>query len=93
MGNREWYIVIKYTHEDYVGVRVDAHYVVTSDEAKALVGKGPMRPGEMLRGFWAKDQMDREAAVELHDNRMLDNRDWMVFVDRMEAAWQKVEAK
>jgi len=93
VGNREWYICIKYTHQDYVGTRVDAHYVETSDEAKTIVARGPMKPDEMLRGFWAKDEMDRRAAIDLHDERMVANRDFFNLMDRIESAWEKVASR
>jgi hypothetical protein len=85
-----WFIVIRYTIGDYVGKRVDAHYVSESQEALLRTARGPMRPGEKLRGFWVADESERLQAIELHDARMLADRDWMVLVDRFESQWEKV---
>jgi hypothetical protein len=52
-----------------------------------------MKPDEMLRGFWAKDEVDRRAAIELHDNRMVANRDFFNLMDRIESAWQRVASR
>ena len=49
-----------------------------------------MRPGEKLRGFWVMDESERLQAIELHDARMLADRDWMVLVDRIESQWERV---
>jgi hypothetical protein len=90
VGQLHWFIVIKYTNFDYVGKRVDAHYVSESQEALLRTSQGPMRPGERLRGFWVMDESERLQAIELHDARMLADRDWMVLVDRIESQWERV---
>ena len=36
------------------------------------------------------DESERLQAIELHDARMLADRDWMVLVDRIESQWERV---
>ncbi len=86
---KKWFIVIKHTAADWVGVRVDAHYVEKAEEALAITARGPMEPGELLRGVWADNEIDRVAAIKLHDNRKNEDQDWVEFVEQFESAWQR----
>jgi hypothetical protein len=84
---KEWFVVIKYTHQCYLGEMIDAHYVERSDEAFHLTHQGPMRPGEMLRGYWARNKRERELAIKLHDKRMTANHNWEQFCEHIEDQW------
>lgn len=72
---REWFVVCKYTGSNWIGVPVDAHFVADSGEAIRIVAAA-MRPGERLRGYWAKNEEERQKAIELHDARAAAKRDW-----------------
>lgn len=91
MGQLHWFIVIKYTNFDYVGKRVDAHYVSESQEALLRTSQGPMRPGERLRVFWVLNEVERLEAIALHDARLIADREWMREVDDIEAGWIRAQ--
>jgi mannosyltransferase OCH1-like enzyme len=84
---KEWFVVIKYTHQCYLGEMIDAHYVEHSVTALHLTSQGPMRLGEMLRGYWAKNKRERELAIKLHDRRMTENHNWEQFMEHIEDQW------
>ena len=90
MGNRQWYIVIKYSRGNYIGERFDAHYVETSAEALEKASRRPSNPLEMFRGYWVRNEQERKEAINLHGERLLADRDWMVLMDRIESQWEKV---
>ena len=91
MKQLHWFIVIRYTIGDYVGKRVDAHYVSESQEALLRTSQGPMRPGERLRGFWVQNEVERLEAIALHDARLIADREWMREVDDIEAGWIRAQ--
>lgn len=89
----EWFIVIKYSHADWFGEHVDAHYVLTSCEAKRLVSMGPMKPGELLRGFWADNDGQREKASKLHEQRRKENRDFELLMEHIDECWMEAQGR
>lgn len=91
MRTQSWFIVIKYTDRNYLGKRVDAHYVSESQEALLRTSQGPMRPGERLRGFWVQNEVERLEAIALHDARLIADQDWMREVDDIETGWIRAQ--
>lgn len=80
MDGRDWYIVIRYTPVvDWFGEKVDAHFVESSDDAKRLY-KGPVKPGQCIRGYWADNENQRSAAAELHEKRRKEDREFELFM-------------
>jgi len=89
MMKSDWFIVIKYTHQDYLGEQVDAHFVQNSADALYRTSLGPMRPGEKLRGFWIQNDDQRIAAIRLHDKRAKENRDFELLMEHIDEQWMK----
>jgi len=85
--NHDWCFVIKYTHADYIGVEVDAHFVSNVAEAMWRTSQGPMRPGEMLRCAWVISDKQRKRAIALYDSRRKANRDWTLLMTHIEEGW------
>lgn len=92
-GGFEWYIVIKYTPQDWFGEQIDAHYVLTSAEALRLTSFGPMKPGELLRGFWVSNMNQRGKAIKLHEQRRFENRQWEMLMRHVDEQWKNAAEK
>lgn len=87
MVKPDWYFVIKHTHGDYVGVVIDAYFVV--DACDALFkgfSNNPIKAGEMLRGAWALNEKQRATAARLHEKRMLERREFELLMESINEA-------
>jgi len=89
----EWYVVIKYTDENYLGESADAFYVKNSVEAMVQVSGGPMRPGEKLRGYWATTARQRKFAIQLSESRRKADRKWQLYTQHLEDMFARQEEK
>ena len=67
--NCEWYIIIRYTLEDYCGEMVDAIYAPSSVDALYIVTRGPKKPGECFRAFAAIGEVHTNTAIALSEKR------------------------
>jgi len=86
-ANCEWYIIVKYTPDNFCGVLVDAIYAPTSVHALLNVSRGPKKPGENFRAFAAISANQIQTAIALHERRRKADREWKQLVEHFEDAW------
>jgi hypothetical protein len=83
--DREWCVVVKYQKGNWLGESIDAFYVRTSVEALHMASKGPMKPGDLLRVFWAANDKQAEHAAELHDRKRQEYREFERLMAHMDS--------
>ena len=88
-----WHIVVKYTHKDWVGKAVDAHFVSNAVEAMHRTAQGPIRPGELLRAYAALNEPQRRKAIQLHEQRLKADRDFELLMGHIEEGWMEAQHK
>lgn len=94
MGKPDWCFVIKYTNDNYVGVVIDAYFVVDScDALDRGVESNPIKPGEMVRAVWTLNNRQRNSAAELHETRMRERREFELLMAEINEAWMSAEER
>lgn len=89
----DWFIVVKYTQQDWLGEQVDAHFCMNSVEAIYRTSLGPMRPGELLRAYRIINDSQRLKAIRLHDARLKERRDFELLMEHIDDCWMKAPEK
>lgn len=86
-SNCKWFIVIKYTLEDYCGEMVDAIFAPSSVDALYHVTRGPVKPGECFRAFEPIGPAKIQKAIALNQERRKADREWRLLMAHIEDAW------
>lgn len=92
-SNCKWFIVIKYTQEDYCGEMVDAVFAPTSVDALYVVTRGPVKPGECFRAFEAMGPAQLQKAIALYQERRKLDREWNLLLKRIDEDWANAVQK
>jgi len=91
-----WYIVVRYSPVDWAGEPIDAHWIDASPEhAQAAMRRTsvstPMRPGQLLRGYWAMTEEATAEAIRVHDRKLTEDHNWEQLVEHIEAGWMRAQ--
>lgn len=89
--NCKWFIVIKYTQDNWLGTMVDAVFAPSSVDALYLVTRGPVEPGEYFRAFEPIGPAQEQKAIALYQERRKADREWNLLVAHFEDAWLRAE--